>query len=131
MLQRIGYRIAVDGDFGSKSDKALRAFQTYWGLDVDGQSGPATRTALKNCINTIESSPSKALRTFTKELGRNEVNGEDDKYILWYNAATGTNFATTVAWCAISASWANRRGGVDEKNYPNFSSCNASLKVFE
>lgn len=26
MLQRIGYRIAVDGDFGSASDKALREF---------------------------------------------------------------------------------------------------------
>ena len=131
MLQRIGYRITVDGDFGSASDKALRTFQTYWGLEVDGQSGPTTRIALKNCVNTIEFSSSKALRVFTKELGRNEANGEDDKYILWYNAATGTKFATTVAWCAISASWANRRGGVDEKNYPNFSSCSASLKVFE
>lgn len=94
-------------------------------------SGPTTRTALKNCVNTIESSSSKALRVFARELGRNEADGEDDKYILWYNAATGTKFATTVAWCAISASWANRRGGVDEKNYPNFSSCSASLKVLE
>ena len=94
-------------------------------------SGSATRTALKNCVNAIEYSSSKALRIFTKELGRNEAKGQDDKYILWYNAATGTKFATTVAWCAISASWANRRGGVDEKNYPNFSSCSASLKVFE
>ena len=82
MLQRIGYRIAVDGDFGSASDKALRTFQTYWGLEVDGQSGPATRIALKNCVNAIESSSSKALRVFTKELGRNEANGEDDKYIF-------------------------------------------------
>ena len=98
---------------------------------MDGLSGSATRTALKNCVNAIESSPSKALRVFTKELGRNEANGQDDKYILWYNAVNGTKFATTVAWCAISASWANRRGGVNEKNYPNFSSCRASLKVFE
>ena len=104
MLQRIGYRITVDGAFGSASDKALREFQKYWGLEVDGQSGTATRTALKNCVNTIESSSSKALRVFTKELGRNEANGEDDKYILWYNAVNGTKFATTVAWCAISAS---------------------------
>ena len=131
MLQRIGYRIAVDGDFGSASDKALREFQKYWGLEVDGLSGSATRTALKNCVNAIESNPSKALRVFTRELGRNEADGEDDKYILWYNAVNGTKFATTVAWCAISASWANRRGGVNETRYPNFSSCSASLKVFE
>ena len=44
---------------------------------MDGQSGPATRTALKNCVNTIESSSSKSLSVFTKELGRNEANGED------------------------------------------------------
>lgn len=131
MLQRIGYRIAVDGDFGSASDKALRDFQTYWGLEVDGKSGQATRTALKNCVNAIESSTSKALRVFTKELGRNEAKGQDDKYILWYNAENGTKFATTVAWCAISASWANRRGGIDKTKYPNFASCSASLKVFE
>ena len=131
MLQRIGYRIAVDGDFGSASDKALREFQTYWGLEIDGLSGPATRVALKNCVNAIEYSSSKALRIFTKELGRNEAKGQDDKYILWYNAENGTKFATTVAWCAISASWANRRGGVNETRYPNFSSCSASLKVFE
>ena len=98
---------------------------------MDGLSGSDTRTALKNCVNAIESSSSKALRVFTKELGRNEANGQDDKYILWYNAENGTKFATTVAWCAISASWANRRGGIDKSKYPNFSSCSASLKVFE
>ena len=131
MLQRIGYRIVVDGNFGSASDKALREFQTYWGLEIDGLSGSATRTALKNCVNAIEYSSSKALRIFTKELGRNEAKGQDDKYILWYNAENGTKFATTVAWCAISVSWANRRGGINESRYPNFSSCSASLKVFE
>ena len=131
MLQRIGYRIAVDGDFGSASDKALREFQTYWGLEIDGLSGPATRTALKNCVNAIESSASLPLRVFTKELGRNEANGQDDKYILWYNAENGTKFATTVAWCAISASWALRRGNIDSSKYPNFASCSASQKVFK
>ena len=131
MLQRIGYRIAVDGDFGSNSDSALRNFQTYWGLEIDGKCGANTRAALKNCVNAIESNSSIPLRIFTKELGRNEAKGEDDKYILWYNAANGTTFATTVAWCAISASWANRRGEVSQSKYPNFSSCSASLKIFD
>ena len=131
MLQRIGYRLEVDGDFGTQSENALKEFQTYWGLEIDKKCGPATRTALKNCVNAIESSTSLPLRIFTKELGRNEAKGQDDKYILWYNAENGTKFATTVAWCAISASWANRRGGIDKVKYPNFASCSASLKVFE
>lgn len=131
MLQRTGARIEVDGDFGKNSDAAIRNFQTWWGLDVDGISGKNSRAGLKSCVDAIENSKSKAIRAFARELGRCEAKGEDDKYILWYNAATGAGFATNVAWCAISASWALRRGGVDEKKYPNFASCTQSLKVFE
>ena len=131
MLQRIGYHIAVDGDFGKESEKALKSFQFYWGLESDGVCGPDTRTALKICVDAIENSKLQTIRVFTKEIGRTEANGEDDKYILWYNNATKAGFATTVAWCAISVSWVLRRGGIDEKRYPNFASCTASLKVFE
>lgn len=130
MLQRIGYRIDVDGIFGTNSIKALKDFQTFWGIEVDGVVGTDTRTSLKNCVNTIENSPSKSLRVFTKELGRTEAKGQDDKYILWYNAATKAGFATNVPWCAIGVSWANRRGEINESNYPNFASCTNGLKVF-
>ena len=86
---------------------------------------------MESCVNTLEKCPVKHVKVFVGELGRCEKNGEDDKYILWYNAANKTTFATNVAWCAISASWALRRGGVDAKKYPNFASCTASLKVFD
>ena len=42
-----GYNIGVlDGDFGTKTDKALRAFQSDNGLYVDGVAGKATFAAL-------------------------------------------------------------------------------------
>lgn len=130
MLQRIGYRIDVDGIFGKDSTSALKDFQTYWGIEVDGVVGADTRKSLKKCVNTIENSDSKSLRIFTGELGRTEKRGEDDKYILWYNSVTKAGFSTNVPWCAISASWANRRGEISEANYPNFASCTSSLKIF-
>lgn len=37
-----GWNISVDGDFGAKTDKVVRAFQAQKGLDVDGIVGPAT-----------------------------------------------------------------------------------------
>lgn len=34
--------LAVDNSFGSKTQKAVLAFQRYWGLSVDGLVGPQT-----------------------------------------------------------------------------------------
>jgi peptidoglycan hydrolase-like protein with peptidoglycan-binding domain len=40
-------KLAIDGDFGPDTEKAVKAFQTFWGtLEVDGIAGPATWTAL-------------------------------------------------------------------------------------
>ena len=41
-----GYNLAADGDFGSKTDKAVRSFQKTKGLTVDGKAGKNTIKAL-------------------------------------------------------------------------------------
>lgn len=49
-LRQAGYSLApygIDGDFGSVTDKAVRAFQKKYGLTVDGQVGKYTRAKLK------------------------------------------------------------------------------------
>ena len=52
ILKTMGYEdqygkaLEVDGDFGSKTDYALRAFQKANNLEVDGSCGKATWTAL-------------------------------------------------------------------------------------
>lgn len=39
--------LAIDGDFGPDTEKAVKKFQDYWGtLTVDGIAGPLTWTAL-------------------------------------------------------------------------------------
>ncbi len=46
ILTQLGYKLDIDGWFGSGTDSAVRAFQTDAGLDVDGKVGPATRAGL-------------------------------------------------------------------------------------
>ena len=42
-LREAGYNIAIDGDFGPKTNAALRAFQQSCKIVVDGLAGPVTR----------------------------------------------------------------------------------------
>ncbi|MFT6821499.1 MAG: peptidoglycan hydrolase-like protein with peptidoglycan-binding domain, partial [Myxococcota bacterium] len=51
-LQRLlvskGARLTIDGDFGRKTDNALRSFQAANNLKVDGIAGPVTAASLAN-----------------------------------------------------------------------------------
>lgn len=51
-LWQMGYlsESDIDGDFGPTTLKAVKAFQTDAGIDVDGVVGSGTRTAIKNSI---------------------------------------------------------------------------------
>ena len=46
----------VDGKYGSNTKTAIRAFQSYAGIDVDGKWGPQTETAMKQAINEAKGS---------------------------------------------------------------------------
>jgi len=47
MLTSLGYGTAADGIFGSRTERAVRAFQRSKGLGVDGIVGPATYAKLE------------------------------------------------------------------------------------
>lgn len=46
-LSLLGYDLIVDGNFGDKTLRSLKAFQKKYGLAVDGVAGPKTFSALK------------------------------------------------------------------------------------
>ncbi|MFE2584654.1 peptidoglycan-binding protein, partial [Streptomyces sp. NPDC059378] len=48
LLRHYGYSIDVDGDFGPATESAVRSFQSSHGLSVDGQVGPNTKAELYN-----------------------------------------------------------------------------------
>lgn len=53
MLHALGfYRARVDGGFGPVTERAVRAFQKRFGLEVDGWAGPKTLAALQQAVDT-------------------------------------------------------------------------------
>lgn len=44
-LGELGYAVAIDGDYGPRTEDATRAFQVAAGLSVDGIAGPLTQAA--------------------------------------------------------------------------------------
>jgi peptidoglycan hydrolase-like protein with peptidoglycan-binding domain len=51
MLVSLGYRIAVDGDFGSETDTAVRQFQTMAGLRASGVVDNLTAQAIEASVD--------------------------------------------------------------------------------
>ena len=50
-LNYVGYMLEEDGDFGPKSEAALKDFQSKHKLVVDGEYGPKTRAAMEKEMN--------------------------------------------------------------------------------
>ncbi len=49
-MNQLGAALAVDGDFGSKTEGAVKAFQKKVGLKQDGKYGDQTHTALMAAV---------------------------------------------------------------------------------
>ena len=57
LLRRAGHALAVDGDFGPATRKAVQAFQSAEGLAVDGVAGPKTWAALDRYRQSNDEQP--------------------------------------------------------------------------
>jgi N-acetyl-anhydromuramyl-L-alanine amidase AmpD len=70
-LSMLGYDLVIDGDFGNKSLRSLKAFQKKYGLLVDGIAGSQTFEALKAAQKRTSKESKDTLRG--KEYGELEV----------------------------------------------------------
>ena len=59
MLVKLGYSIAIDGDFGPATEKAVKGFQTVYGLEVDGIVGKMTWGKLYDLTEVKAATPSQ------------------------------------------------------------------------
>lgn len=98
-LIRLGYEVANDGIFSTNTYNAVKKFQTYWSLDVDGIFGTASLNRLVVAINLLNSS-NKLISTAVKYVGVTEPNGDDD-IIKSYNNLAKASFGYSVAWCQM------------------------------
>lgn len=82
-LREAGYTtVAIDGDFGTKTESALKKFQSSAKITVDGKCGPATRTALTKEVNPY----SEPTRTIKKGMS-----GEGVRWLQWELKQAGYN----------------------------------------
>ena len=58
-LNKLGYGLTVDGDFGSKTESAVISFQKKYKLEIDGIVGNETRNALDSAIKTLTAKPTQ------------------------------------------------------------------------
>ncbi|MDX2592793.1 peptidoglycan-binding protein [Streptomyces sp. WI03-4A] len=72
LLRHFGYSVDVDGDFGPATESAVRNFQSTHGLSVDGQVGPNTKRELYD----TDESPSTALDLRSASCPANIVEGQ-------------------------------------------------------
>lgn len=56
-LKALGYEISVDGDFGTGTETAVKAFQTSVGLKPDGWAGPRTIDAVGRAVAEMKAKP--------------------------------------------------------------------------
>lgn len=73
MLNACGFNCGqIDGNFGSKTYAALRAFQKASGLVVDGEYGPKSKAALEAAYAKINQ-PKETVPTSNQSTGKKEI----------------------------------------------------------
>ncbi|GAB3085144.1 peptidoglycan-binding domain-containing protein [Pedococcus soli] len=77
LLRQSGHAVSVDGNFGSLTDQAVRAFQQAKHLTVDGIVGPLTWAAL--IVTVRRGSTGDAVRGVQEEFQFRNLSGDPSK----------------------------------------------------
>lgn len=75
-LRARGHTVSVDGDFGPKTDAAVRAFQKEKNLAVDGVAGPLTWQALVLTVRRGDNGD--AVRAVQEEFQYRNESGDEN-----------------------------------------------------
>jgi uncharacterized protein (TIGR02594 family) len=119
-------KLTIDGDFGDRTEQAVRRFQQMRGLPQDGIVGQVTWAALNQTFS-VGSKPSRAsnhsnckwMAIAEAELGIHEdsIPGHHNQRIVEYHQATSLRAATDeVPWCSSFVNWVMKQAGYRGSN---------------
>lgn len=122
-LATLGDGLAVDGDFGPDTARAVRAFQSRAGLVVDGIVGPATKAALAAALGDPPVRPPSPPRHVPgRKLTPRELIAVYGPYARQEEATHGVPALVTLAQFAIESGWgakAKQNNPFGIKAHPN------------
>ena len=114
-------KLAMDGDFGQRTDDAVRRFQRQCALKDDGVVGPRTWTALGQNPGPLkvvadlgsdrtkkETTPKSWMEIAEAEMGvsENSQRGRENDRIVEYHHTTTYNATTDeTPWCSSFVNW--------------------------
>jgi hypothetical protein len=99
-LARLGFAVGeIDGDYGERTESAVKAFQTAKGLEVDGWAGPRTIEAIGKALAEKAAAPRLiAAQEQVQEAAEQEVK-EKTSFWQWLTGMMGSG-AITLGWLA-------------------------------